>query len=465
MYNNPTLNLQKPKSDDFVPPRKNIFYSYLFSLFMAILYSRTHSPIIGIINVAVVLCAILTATKQECFLLLLGLQFVSRAITFDIGSTRMSFLLFAYAVIIIKYYITKNDGISKEFMVLVILFILEFINTLSLDSIPFFDIVVWLLSLWYMFEFLKGDINLDLHDVILYFCLGVWTICLIQILEEYFALGRTLDPNMYGKWLSYGESARLVSFAGRQIELRFGMAYREIAATNGLAFDVSLGICLCLFGLTAKHKKYRFFYAFTLISFFYFGFLTVSRGFYVEMLILFVLFAATATKRTDELFGYIVVGLVAVTLFFVFAIDNVDMLFDIVSDRFEAGDENRGLLIQNAIKVFFGNDRTLFFGSGSQYPYLWNFTAHNHIFDSLVALGSCGCLLYYTIIIKSHKKMKRYGQPFKLFNYIPLIMVISYRMISGRVSDIDFYYFLMVCFLLTQYNYEGEGEKGCITSH
>ena len=465
MINNITINTDKPISHDYVPPRKSMFYSYIFSLLMAIIYTRTSSPIIGYINTFVILCTMLTATKQECFLLLMGLQFVDRAIVIGIGSSKMSFLLVAYAIIIIKYYIKDNGGISSAIIGFLALFILDFINTGLKYDMAFFDIVLWLLSFWYMFEFLKGEMSLDLHDVIVYFCLGVWTICIIQILDEYFALGHTLDPNMYGKWLSLSDSAKLGGFDGRQTLLRFGTAYKQISGTNGVAFDLSLGMCLCLFGLTANHKKHQFFYVFTLISFAYFGFLTISRGFYIELVILFVLFFLTSTKRADKLFIYLTISIVVGFVFLIFVLDDVSILFDAVSDRFDQGNSTRTVLIENSIKVFFGDDRTLLFGSGTQYPGFWRFTAHNHIFDSLVSLGSFGCMLYYYIIINSYNKMKRFGQPFKLFNYIPLIMLFSYRMISGRVSDIVFYYLLIICLVLTQYDYEGEGEKLCITSH
>lgn len=465
MINNSTLNLPNTLTNEYVSPRKSMFYSYIFSLLMAIIYTRTSSPIIGYINTIVILCTLLAATKQESFLLLMGLQFVSRAITINIGSSKMSFLLVAYAIIIIKYYINNNAGVSSAIIGFLALFILDFVNTGSKYDMAFIDIVIWLLSFWYMFEFLKSEMRLDLNDVIVYFCLGVWTVCIIQILDEYFALGQTLDPNMYGKWLSFLDSAKLGGFDGRQTVLRFGTAYKQISGTNGLAFDLSFGMCLCLFGLTANHKKHQFFYVFTLISFAYFGFLTISRGFYVELVILFVLFFLTSTKRADKLFIYLTISIVVGFVFFIFILDDVNILFDAVSDRFNEGNSTRTVLIENSIKVFFGDDRTLFFGSGTQYPGFWGFTAHNHIFDSLVSLGSFGCLLYYYIIINSYNKMKRFGQPFKLFNYIPLIMLISYRMISGRVSDIVFYYLLIICLVLTQYNYEGEGEKLCITSH
>ncbi|MBR3933202.1 MAG: hypothetical protein IKJ68_04775 [Clostridia bacterium] len=453
------------QTEEFVPARKSIFITYLLCLMLAVVYSRTLNSLVGYLNIFIILITLCITTKKETFLFLLGLQFFNNVIPFSLGSSAMGFLLPAYIIVFIRHYTVDAGKISTEILMIVSIFFLEVININNNPDKPYASIANWVLSLWFFVEFSKQKMYFDIHEIIVYFSVAVWAICIINILEEYFVLGRTLEPNMYGNWLTSAESSKLASFDGRDIMLRFGTAYKSVEGTNGLTFDLALGICMCLFGMTARIKKYRIFYMTSILFFFYFGFLTISRGFYVEMLILVIAFFYSGTKSANRMLINLFITLLVVFVFGIFFMGNVEILFDAVMGRFDEGNDSRDSLLQLSIKLFFADDGIILFGAGSHYPYIYHFTAHNMIFDSLLSLGAVGCTLFYGLILKSYRRIRSYSRSkFNLFNYTPLIMLISYRMISGCVKDHFFYYLILVCVIFTQYNHEGEGEDVCLTS-
>ena len=212
-------------------------------------------------------------------------------------------------------------------------------------------------------------------------------------------------------------------------------------------------------------KNIVFFMCLLLLHFFILDFLQFPELFYVELIFILILFFALSKKDANKFLTYIFIFLFLAIVFFAFVLDNVNVLFDAISGRFDEGTGGRDILLENSIKIFFGNDKVLFFGAGTYYPYILGFTAHNLIFDSLVALGSFGCLIYYTLIYRAYSNLKRFGQKFNLVNYMPLIMALAYSMIYGRVVNTDYYYILSVCFMFTQYDYEGKSKICCIASH
>ncbi len=453
------------KPIEAAPIRKNVYYLFAFCLGLIILTTQVSIPYVGyIVTLACVILAIV-GTKEETFLCVLGLSPLYRLASVNIGSSSMTFLMFVLLVIALKRYFIEKKPMTLSVFCLLFLFVLDVVNTRNFNHKQYATSIMWLLSLMYFMFIMTDDVKFNLHNVILFFCLGVWAECLIGIIEEYSVLGRTLDPTMYGQYLSLPQAAAF-QFGSRTSTMhRFGFATTYFASANTLAFDTVFGVCLCILGLTAKKKKFFSFYVITIVSFTYFGFITLSRGFYVELLILFVLFLFSQSKSFNQFFGTLVFSLVIVAIFAIFFMDDLSLVFEKTGERFAHGNDTREALINASFKVLFSNDGILFFGLSSMYPYeYWGFTAHNMILDTFLSFGVGGCLIYYSCIASAFRTspMKKFKK--HLYNYTPLIILLSYRMISGSVRDVSFYFVLAVAALLMRYNKEEESELACVTS-
>ena len=447
------------------PVRKNVYYLFAFCLGLIIMSTQVSIPFVGYIVALVSVILAIVGTKEETFLFVLGLSPLYRLASVNIGPSSMTFLMFVLLVIALKRYFIEKKPMTLSVFCLIFLFVLDVVNTRNFSHKQYATSIMWILSLMYFMFIMTDDVKFNLHNVILFFCLGVWAECLIGIIEEYSVLGRTLDPTMYGRYLSLPQAAAFQFGSKTSTMHRFGFATNLFASANTLAFDTIFGVCLCVFGLTAKRKKFFSFYVITIVSFTYFGFITLSRGFYVELLILFVLFLFSQNKSFNQFLSTLLFSIVIISVFAIFFMDDLSLVFEKTGERFAHGNETRESLWSISLEVLFSNDGILFTGLSSMYPYEYaGFTAHNMILDSFLSFGVAGCLIYYSCIASTFKTYEMKNFKRHLYNYTPIIILVSYRMISGSVRDVAFYFALTVAALMMRYNKEEESELACVTS-
>ena len=425
--------------------KKNVtmFIVYILCLLSALFFSITQISIIGIVATVIICAYTIQLPDHELFQFLFGLQFLRAVIRFQFGSASYVFILLVYVCLIFR--MIRRRYVIKEFITIFGLFILDVVSS-GIDGIfNIGDNINWIGSLAFVVYILiccKDKIKYE--RMLIYFCLAEWIICLINICAEIKTFGYSLVPGMYGIY-----TEQLGAFA-------FGKAYAAVAGGNGISFNNALAIALCFMQLPReKEKTKKLFYIISIIFFAYTGMMVVSRGFYIEILLFGIMYILSLTEKPSRFIGTLV-GIVIIGAFFYFyAYGQLNSVFLNVSARFESGNADRTELINQAQLLLENNLKVLLFGGGSYYPETYGFTAHNVFWDSAVSLGIVGMIVYWFIIIKTVVLALKGIVVKKLQVFIPIIMLVSFKMISGSIRDVGLYYFIaLVVFFAIDYSKE-----------
>lgn len=409
---------------------KQLFILYLFCLLAAVSYSVTQLPIIGFIATCVICLCVFKVSYEELFPFLFGLQFLRIVIPFSIGSSSYGFILFVYLCLFFK--IIQRGRILKDCIPIFILLILDILTSASAGIFKIGDNINWIGSLVfvvYVLKYWKDKINYE--ELLIYFCLAEWTVCIINIVAEYRIFGQSLVPSMYGVF-----TPQLGAFA-------FGKAYAAVAGGNGISFNNVLAIALCIIQIPKSHKiSKKFFFVVSSIFFLYTGLMVISRGFYVELLMFVFLYILSLVKNPKKFFIVLSIGVILGLIFYKYLYTDLLSVFTNVTKRFEAGNADRGELINNA-QVLLSTDLKVFlFGGGSYYPESFGFTCHNIFWDSFMSLGIFGLILYWSTIVRLVFISLKGNIKFKISAFIPMIMFIVFKTISGSIRDVGFYYYI-----------------------
>ena len=432
MYSVENTPIKKIQNDTFI--------LYLIFLISGILFSVTKNSFLGSVSVLLICVAVLLRPAEENFYFIFGLQFVRVIIPLSLGSSAYGLVLPVYAVLTLKYLI-KYKYFDIEQILLLMILILDISVSAASGIFKIGDNISWIFSFLYViFALKKYADKIDFERLFVFFLLAQWTICLVNIIAELQIFGRSLIPSMYGVY-----TKELGDFA-------FGKAYSSIAGGNGIGFNNSLAVALCIIMLPrAKSVLLKLFYIVSLVFLGYCGALAISRGFYVELAIFLALVLLSSAKSSFRLAVYtILIGLI-VGIVYIAAHNDIFVVIERVLVRFERGNANREELIASALRLLRNNAFVLFFGAGTYYPDVYGFTAHNIYFDSVVSLGIIGGIVYWGIILYTiFSSVKRNGR-LTLFGAIPLIMLFSYKFISGSTRDVGFYYYIAMGVLFVIY--------------
>ncbi|OPZ85769.1 MAG: hypothetical protein BWY74_03821 [Firmicutes bacterium ADurb.Bin419] len=251
----------------------------------------------------------------------------------------------------------------------------------------------------------------------------------MNIFAEFALYGQSMAPSLYGSYINGAYFS-------------FGKAYPSIAGGNGIALDTVIGIALCIILLMEKKTSHKVFYLVSIAFFAYCGMLCVARAFYIEIIVLVILIILSQFRRPLRLFGLLfIIGAIAFILINGFS-DYFKPLIQAVEIRFNQGNESRVYLINAAQRVLETEPLVLLFGAGTYYPDIFGFTAHNIFYDILVSLGVLGTLIYSIAFIKCIVKVIWRSGKFNLLFSAPLLMFLTYKLISGSTRDVPFYYMM-----------------------
>lgn len=421
---------------------KRTIYIYITCLVSGIIYSITELSIIGIVT-TIFLCVLpFIIDSIQYVYILFGLQFVRVLIPFEIGSAKYGFILLVYLVLIIQTFIEKKKT-PIDLLPALLVFFIDVISSAINNALKIGDIINWIGSLIILIYVVNQYYDkLDYDSFLFFFCLAEWTICIVNIISEIKIFGCTLIPGMYGVY-----TEELGPFA-------FGKAYASVAGGNGIAFNNVLAIGLCIFHISGKQKHNNaWFYIISIVFFLYTGFLVVARAFYIELVLLIVLFIVSNATNLKKFIVTIIILVLVFSLLYFYFFDLLFPSFERVLVRFESGNDDRKQLLQESLVTITSSVTNIFFGAGTYYPIVYGFTAHNIYFDSFVSLGIVGGSLFWGIIIKTIYKSVIIKYRFLLVNYIPLIMLFTYKYISGSTRDVGFYYYIILCLLFFKSNY------------
>lgn len=417
--------------------KKYRLFLYSICVLLAIIYSYTSNPLIGYINIFLILFLLLKGSVGENFSVLFGLQFLDSVIIFTMGGSRLGFMIIAYLFLFYKYVLINRENKIRLSIILPVMLVLSIETFHLLMGYPkgdtFASTILWMMNLLY-FSIIMQDKNFSVNywENLLYFFISLSAICLINIISEISL---------------YGEFGAL---------LRFGSAFLKVGGPNGIAFQTSFIIALSYIYLIRGSVFYRKIITLVfMIIFLFFGALTISRGFYIEiaLLLLLIIFSSAQGRAKSILNVFFLV--IAIIFSFYIIKDLFPNIFELLFSRFDQGNGDRNQLLDFGINLFFSNIWIFILGAGIFYPTKYSvglmeqYTAHNLFLDSLLSLGIIGSFFLYFTILKSWLINKTSGSKFKLINYIPLIMLLAYNLISGSTRDMFLYFYLILCIKIT----------------
>lgn len=416
----------------------DLYFTILCCIFLGNIYANFSNDsikiLVGYVTTLLILYKLIVYKLEDAYLLLFCTQFLRAVIRFRVGSSTFSFLILAFPIFFIKYFRKKNYHVSKAILIPILLLFWDIIVSINSSTFQFGDQILWGFSFILMSCILTDGNRIMLSKLIIVFGLAIWGICLVNIFAEIVKYGQTLVPSMYGTWNSFGEY------------YSFGKGYGEIAGGNEIAQYIPLFIGMSLLTFNYQPKSVKIFYAISIVFFLYCGVMCIARAFYIEMIIVALFYLLYLLKSPKRLLQVLALITIIILFFYQQFINEFNSVFNAVSVRFAAGYGGRARLIEETKEVWKSNYISYLFGIGTEYNMIYD-TAHNIFYDSAISLGLLGLILYFTsiclIIFKGITKKARGC----LYIYMPLIMLVVYKMISGCVKDVPFYFVISICII------------------
>ena len=418
----------------------SVVTSMIICVCIGIIYSVTApsivSILVGYIGTLYICYKIWTLDYENGFLLLMGTQFLRAVIRVGLGSSNLSFLLIAFPLFIAKYLLTHQGKTNKVVLLPIVLVVWDLMVSFSSGLLAVGDQILWGLAFAIVVSFVCGCREINITKINIVFGLAIWGICLINIFAEIRTFGQTLVPSMYGVWNS---------FNGYYM---FGKGYVDVAGGNEIAQYIPLFIAMAVLDMKKKPIGVRVFYISSSVFFFYCGLMCIARAFYVEMLLFLALYLIHSSKNLIKMLATIVViGIFATVISFKY--EEIQPVLNAVLIRFQAGNGSRQNLIQETLEIFQSSISRLLFGIGTNYNSMYE-TAHNIFIDSLVSLGALGTIIYISTFVRMFATTLKKRVIHGISGFIPIIMLLVYKMISGSVKDVPFYFIVMICLSFLQ---------------
>ena len=265
--------------------------------------------------------------------------------------------------------------------------------------------------------------------------------------------------SMYG-----GMGEFLSSFLSSSYAYRFGHSYGE---TVGGAMAIPLYTTMLIScGLTCylKSERLRFsqkFLIFLAVAFSaVFGAMTISRSFYVGLIITLLsvaLFKASGNKGGKRMI-LCLIAVVLVLLIFTES-DIIDKIFQNLQLRLDSGMEKGSAgrldiwrscfeyLLEHPLKLLFGMGATNYVLVGSETGELFSAGAHNLLIDILMSWGFFGVTVLLAFLIGVYKRQKNQNDNFHLQSLIPLITYAFFAMTALRSCTLRTWLFLLIAYV------------------
>lgn len=264
------------------------------------------------------------------------------------------------------------------------------------------------------------------------------------------------------------------SFMSSAYAYRFGHNYGEtVGGAMAIPLYASL-IVSCIITYFLLGKKIRITHkVFGIISMsiaLVVGAMTVSRSFYLCLIMTFLLFLLFRSKgRELSKLGIIFVALIIIAIVFFTQSDIVNKLLESLQLRMDAGvEEGTGgrtdiwesciaYLLNNPIRLLFGSGATNYKLIGEAQNEIFSAGAHNLILDLIMSWGLLGTGLLMNVFISTVKNIKNSGTVFYKHSLIPLFTYIVFSLTALRCCSMKTWIFLLVAYVFI--NELNGGEK------
>jgi len=445
-------------------PRKKESLSLIILMFCCVCFlsyetvgGGIHVPT-NVLALLAIITVLMCSRIETVITVVACLQMLDSIIQISIGSTCVSFLFVAVPIILIKC-IMARKMISKRVIIgsiiAVFLGVFDISHFSSYSINGFGTMIIWL----FCFVYLVSITDVKWIEINRGLLVALWVISFLTV--------AVINMKSYNHpVLIYNNGFMPLSYSSTY---RLGDQYRALGGPNTFALEASLLFAFTFPELMKKSeiRSNRVIMVLGMIASLYFGILTFSRAFIVEVVL--VAFCVAFSKKGISHISKaitIVVGIAA--LAFAFSTPFFQTQLGNVADRFGEGNSNRFTLIMHGIDAFVSSISSLLFGNGLLYPMnpSLNFTAHNWLIDSLVAFGILSVSYWYAIISSCYSFLKRnvLARKEKIFllNVIPFIILICNEVIVGSVRDTFIYLFIpLTLLLMVQRDNLPEGVNAC----
>jgi len=241
---------------------------------------------------------------------------------------------------------------------------------------------------------------------------------------------------------------------------------RMMANQNYITSLCSLNLCLCILMLTKKMPKipYIVFFALFMLS----GFLTVSKMFLV-ILIAFAAYLVVISMKKSLTRGITTILLIAFVVFVVMQLLG-DNLIEIIRHRFETEELTSGRIriVEDMLAYMKEHPAMYFVGTGIiPVHYISDKAVHSSFFEILGGWGVLGLILVVAYIVGLVKDARYHvsneNREITGYNYLPLLVYLSYSLIGMLFSSAFAVIKLMVCIYALQL--KGRDEEDDVQHH
>lgn len=291
-----------------------------------------------------------------------------------------------------------------------------------------------------------SKINADVYDIIYALSVAFFGVVYYVITKE----------GGIGRYISLFMSA---SYA-----YRFGHAYGEtVGGAMAIPLYASLIVsCIITYFLLKKEirVKHKIFSIVSMSIALIVGAMTVSRSFYLCLILTFLLFLLFRSKgRELGKFGIAFVILIVIAIVAFTQGDIVDKLFESLQLRMDAGvEEGTGgrtdiwksciaYLLDNPIRLLFGSGATNYKLIGEAKNEMFSAGAHNLILDLIMSWGLFGTALLTMAFISSIKKINDSNAVFYKHSLIPLFTYIIFSLTALRCCSMKTWIFLLITYI------------------
>ena len=256
----------------------------------------------------------------------------------------------------------------------------------------------------------------------------------------------------------------LSAFMSAAHSYRFGHMYGDtVGGAMAIPLYASLIVsCIMTYFLLKKQVsiKFKIFSFFSMGIALIVGAMTISRSFYLCLLVSFILFLVF--KNRGRQFGkmeilFVVASLLIMTLFA--QSDIVNKLLESLQLRMDAGvEQGTGgrtdiwiacieYLLNNPIKLLFGSGANNYMQIGASQNKMFSAGAHNLILDLIMSWGLLGTGIIVGTCISSFKNTIKNSQVFYKHSLIPLLTYLVFSLTALRCCSLKTWIFLLITYL------------------
>ncbi|MBP3308780.1 MAG: O-antigen ligase family protein [Clostridia bacterium] len=426
-------------------PALNLVLCFLIFFIIA------HSLVIGsetLLFIAIILSLVYCAIAKigNCFLLMCGISMFESAFTIQ-GSNAW----FALLVILVIRIIYKSNFKFKSFAFAGCLFLFALELLLDFFNGSMGQLLVNLVVVVFVFCIFSNLDKIDVKPFSITCSLSLSFLCVLYYLIS-----------MYG-----GIDKFISVFMTSNDAYRFGLEYGgSVGGSMAIPLYSAMIISCGLVYLIVEKSKHFFQMLFVAASSFiamFFGAITISRSFFLCMIVLLMFLLVFKGKNSGSTRNkFILITIIVFSLLIFSQLDIFDKIFVDLGSRlnYEISPESGGrlsiwlacfdFLFSNPICLIFGIGATNYMNIALEYNLGFSAGAHNLLLDLIMSWGIVGAALIVCLCVFGLKRVLSPKCQRLMHAFLPLLVYLTFSMTALRCNNLKTWIFLLVAFFFVK---------------